>query len=134
MAWILKDKEFRSVTALPGAQRYEYFLKRVIDAELVWSLVGADGWILYGDNEGHETVPVWPHEKYAEACAVGDTESLKPRSIELKAWLERWLPGIRRDQRLVAVFPVPAGEASGVVVTPDRLQRDLEELARQWYG
>jgi hypothetical protein len=125
MSYVVNAVEFAVVTALPGPGRYEYFIHKVADAEAVWSLGSAEGWVLVGDADGRECVPVWSHSRYAAAYARGDWAGTEPRSIELSDWMEKWLPGIERDGRLVAVFPVPSG--GGVVVPAERLRGDLEE-------
>jgi Protein of unknown function (DUF2750) len=124
MTWAMRDKEFESVLALPGDRRYAYFIKRVADWELVYSLAADDGWALAGDDGGHELLPIWPHERFAAACTMGNWAGYQPRSIEASDWMELWLPGLVRDHRLVAVFPTPASH--GVVVRPDRLKDDLQ--------
>lgn len=48
----------------------------------------------------------------------------EPRQIELEVWLDRWLPGIQQDGRLIAIFPT--ADDKGVVVAPERLANDLE--------
>jgi hypothetical protein len=129
VTWILQDKELESVLSLSGGDRYGYFVKRVADSEEVWSLAADDGWALAGGGERSEAVPVWPHPRYATACAVGQWARYGPRSIPLRDWLDKWTPGMARDGRMVAVFPVP--EDRGVVVAPEHLQGDIErELAR----
>ncbi len=66
----ISDAEFAAVCALPAAERYAHFVKQVADGEEVWSLRNADGWVLSGNEAGDELVPVWPHARYAEACAI----------------------------------------------------------------
>jgi hypothetical protein len=121
----MTDAEFASVVELSAPDRYEYSVKRAADRQQLWTLGGADGLALAADDEGHELVPVWPHPRLAEACAQGDWEGMSPRSVELDAWLDRWLPGIERDGRMLAVFPTPTG--AGVVVTSDKFRSDLDE-------
>ena len=124
MNWKMHDKEFENVLALPPPRRYEYFVKKVADRELLWSLASDEGWVIMGDDEGHELVPVWPHERFAASCATGKFVDHEPRPIDLSNWIEKWTPGMQRDQLLVAVFPTPDGK--GVPVTPERLKEDLE--------
>ncbi len=128
MDWTLSDEEYETVLALPGEERYGYLLKRVAEWELVWSLAEDDGWALAGDGEGHELVPVWPHERFARACATGNWADQRPRSVEVSDWLELWLPGLAREGKLIAAFPTPS--SLGVAVTPERFGDDLRaELA-----
>lgn len=124
MSWSLNDKEFESVILLEAPKRYSYWIKKVADHQQVWSLWKDGGWALAGDDQGCELTPVWPHEKFAAVCANGDWASYMPQMIEASVWLERWIPGIQRDNRLIAVFPTPADR--GIVVTPERLRDDLK--------
>ena len=71
MSWNISEPEFRSILTLPGAKRYSYFIKKVSDWEEVWSLRNQDGWALAADPAGCEVVPVWPHQRFAEACIEG---------------------------------------------------------------
>jgi len=126
----VEDAEFAAVSALSPAERYAHFVKRVADTEEVWSLRGADGWVLAGDS-ARELVPVWPHPRYAAACVSGAWSGSEPAVIPLEKWLAVWMPGIARDHRAISVFPVPLGP--GKVAEAERLREDLErELER--YG
>lgn len=129
MSWTPNEKEIQAVVSLAAAKRYEYWIKKVADDEQVWSLGQKDGWALVGDDAGRELVPVWPHSKYAALCAKGIWDGYEPKVITLDDWLDRWVPGMERDGRLVAVFPTPDG--NGAVVDPRRLEQDLrDELAK----
>jgi hypothetical protein len=49
--------------------------------------------------------------------------------IDLGSFKQKWLPGMAKDNYLVAVFPTP--NQKGVVVSPARLADELnEELAK----
>ena len=124
MSWAINGKEFENVTRLEPKSRYEYFIKKVADWQEIWSLWN-DGWVLMGDQEQNESVPVWPHPIYAESCAVGAWLGYKPKSIALSDWLEKWTPGMIKDQRAVAVFPTSDG--STVTIEPNKLKNDLEK-------
>jgi hypothetical protein len=128
----VSDKEFRGVTALSGPDRYSHFVRRVADFEEVWSLRNPGGWVTMGDDSGRKCVPVWPHKRYAETFIRGDWSDATAAMIELDAWMDRWLPGMTRDGLQVAVFPVEGEKEQGVVVTPARLQHDLEEELEQY--
>ena len=81
-----------------------------------------DGWVLMADEKEVELVPVWPHKQFADACADAKKQECATE-ISLDDWLKKWLPGMTKDGRLVAVFPVPSGK--GVVVSPEELKTDL---------
>ena len=130
MAKSVSEQEFAAVSALPAADRYSHFLAQVADWEEVWSLRGPSGWVLAAADDGRPLVPVWPHARYAEACAAGGWAGSAPAAISLDRWLEAWLPGLARDGRGVAVFPVPSG--AGVPVEAERLAADLSEALEQY--
>ena len=125
MARVVRPEEFGAVSSLPGPQRYEYFLKRVVDAEEVWLLRSASGWIVASDDDGVGLFPVWSDEAYAQACREGEWAESEPTSIPLEEWRAKWLPELERDGRRVAVFPVRGG-VTGVSVDPHRLLEDID--------
>jgi hypothetical protein len=128
MRRILSREEIVATVALSGSKRYEYWIRQVVAQQQVWSL-WQDGWSLAGDDSGNELVPVWPHSVYAEFCATAEWGKYIPKVIDWVSWLEKWLPGIEKDNRRIAVFPIPNNR--GVVVEAKRLKFDLEkELLR----
>ncbi len=130
MPWTLRDQEFESVSNLPASARYTYFVKKAADTEQVWSLKSPSGWVLAATDSGRESVPVWPHERYASACALGPWEGCTPAPISLADWLTKWIPGMSKDGRLVAIFQVPQGQ--GATIEPARLATDLAEELKNY--
>lgn len=126
MAWNPHHHEIEAVLKLEGMERYNYCLKRLADTEVVWSLAQDDGWALMTDSDGHQCIPIWPHSLFAQLCATGTWQEYTPRSIPLDAWIERWLTGIAKDGRRIAVFPTT--EDRGVVVDSFSLGTDLNTL------
>jgi hypothetical protein len=125
----MHDKEFANVGGLPAPARYRYLCARICDWGEVWSLRNAEGWVLSRDDGGHEGVPVWPHPRFAEACAEGDWRDCIPAVISLDDWLNKWLPGMGRDTRFVAAFLLPGAPNRGIPVEPAEHRRHLlEEL------
>ena len=130
MNWQVSDQEFESVLSLPGAKRYTYFVKKVADWEEIWSLRNQDGWVLAGDPSGTEVVPVWPNQRYAQACVAAEWQDCEPAVIDLETWMKRWIPGMTKDGRQVAVFPTL--EDRGIVVEPSRLHSDLSDECEEY--
>lgn len=123
MNWTPSTKEIESVEVLEASKRYDYLIKKIADQEKVWSLWQEDGWALAGDNNGREAVPIWPHEQFARLAASGSWVGYQPKVIELDAWLSRWIAGMEKDNRLVAVFPTMNDK--GVFVEPAKFAIDL---------
>jgi hypothetical protein len=125
----LNQKQFQAVSALTGPDRYQHFVGRVADWQLVWSLKDENGWVSASDDLGNLTFPFWPHPDYAAACATGNWGGNAPGSIEVHEFLERWLPGMAKDGVAVAVFPTPT--MRGTVVPALQLQQAIQdELSR----
>lgn len=129
MSYQVSPQELAAVTALPSAARYQYFLNKVADWEELWSVGDDEGWALMSDGVT-EVVPIWPAAAFAQACCVGGWRKDKPRAIALDSWLEKWTPGLIKDQHSVSVFPLSNG--SGPVVTPERLQSDLSDALKAY--
>jgi hypothetical protein len=65
----LSDREFEAVSRLNAEKRSKHFLTRVVDWAAAWGLRDAKGWVAATDGEGHSSFPLWPHPRYAVACA-----------------------------------------------------------------
>jgi Protein of unknown function (DUF2750) len=130
MGWDVNDEEFESVLALSANRRYEYFVKRAASHGELWGLRGDGGWVVAEDDEGNPYFPVWPHQRFAGACAEGPWRGEKPVAVEIDEWVEAWLPNLEKDGMHVAVFQTP--DDLGVGIAPERLKRDLETELEQF--
>jgi hypothetical protein len=92
----LRDEEFGAVTALEAGERYNHFVKRVAGSEWVWALADGDGLVAKADDEGCKYLAVWPHPRYAEACATDEWSGTQPTAIEVDQW---WRCGYRDSRR-----------------------------------
>ncbi|WP_254512915.1 DUF2750 domain-containing protein [Anatilimnocola floriformis] len=122
----ITEEQFAAVQALPPAERYAYFLRYVTESEELWTLRNAEDFVMYSDENGRELVPVWPHRRFAEACADSAWDETVAFKIDLDRWLAAWTPGLETEGRLVAVFPLANDQ--GVIVSPEQLAADLEKL------
>lgn len=116
-------KQMAAVLALPGAKRFEHFIKIIADQQIVWGLY-RDGWALAAADDGAAVFPLWPAREYAEVCASGEWSGYEPRSITLSDFLETLLPKLQMDGVLPGVFFTPARK--GVTPSADELKSALE--------
>ncbi len=127
--YTVNDRHAESVLKLPAPKRYEYFVERVADWGVLYSLQCASGWALAGDETGPRIFPVWPHERFAELCWKGDWSDCIVAEIPLSKWFNDLSKILVDNAMTVAVFKLPDGR--GVVVDPERLSHDLkQELSR----
>jgi hypothetical protein len=128
MVRVPSDKEIKTLLAADGKRRYNYFLQHVCNTREAWGLYG-DGWAILSDGD-QEFVPFWPHEIYAARFRKEGWSSYEPRAVDVAAFLERWIPKMKKDGVQPAIFPV--GSGSSVVVSLDDLEKHLRyELARK---
>lgn len=120
----IKEQELRNVVKQDVRKRYKYLLRVIADEEMIFSLTRDKEWVLAADNEGTELVPVWPAAEYAALCAKGEWLGAEPCPIALDLFLRAWIPGIRGDNRKIAVFPIP--EHTGAVIEPERFAEDIQ--------
>ncbi len=130
MVYRINEKEIAAILALPGQSGYEHFVKRIADWEELWGLKDNEGWVTSANDEGEKSIPFWPHPEYAHMCAEGSWEGNLATRIDLKSFMEEWLPGMERDGMFVAVFTTPEGKS--VYVQPNVLLESLEEELTQY--
>lgn len=123
MPYKLNDKKFDAACGLADDERYDYFMRKVADWEEIWSLHSPEGWVELSDEDGQICLPIWPHPDFADAWATGDWSDCKPKVIKLEHWLERWTPGLEKDDTVLAVFPV--AEDEGIIQTPAEVHEAL---------
>lgn len=71
-------------------------LKKIAESSEAWGLKNADGWVVVADDAGREMIPLWPHSRYAEACAIDTWSDCKPISIDVHKILDELDPWISR--------------------------------------
>ncbi|MBN8430945.1 DUF2750 domain-containing protein [Microbulbifer salipaludis] len=127
----MSTDDLKAILDLDCEARYEYFLDLVGEEREIWILVNSDEHFLKlhsEDQGGFEYLPIWPSTEFAEAFATEDSD-LQPRSVALPQFLNRWLPGLKKDGIEVGVFP--GADDSVWITEPADLEQDLrDELNR----
>ncbi len=121
----LSEAAFSATVSLVGSERFAHFLRQAITERHVWGLRDSRGWAGIAGSRGESCFPIWPHPRFAEACAVEDWATHTPAAIRIEDWIENWLPALDADGAAVAVFPNPQG--SSVIVSGAELQDQLLE-------
>ena len=126
----LEQHEFERLTGAPAEDQYGYFVERCVDTGQVWALIDEDGnWAAFGSEDEGVLLCVWPHPRFAEACAYGDWARRESVPVEVDVFIEDVLPDLIREGALVAVFPTAD---SAVPMEPERLLRDMAiEIGRR---
>ena len=122
MTWEIEEDEVRQTLARPAEERAVTFFQLVADWEEAWGLKDSAGWIVSRETD---SLPLWPHAAFAEACARDLWESTAPESIPIGDLLEDLLPLLEEDGLGVAVFPAP--DDPGIVMPSGELRERLEK-------
>ena len=119
----LSQKQMDAVLRLAGPERYNHFIKRVVDSERAWGLWN-EGWAMGADDNGRPTFPIWPASEYASLCAVETWTGYEPTEISLTDLVNELLPKLLDDGVQPSVFRTPEGNA--VFPTIPQLLADLK--------
>lgn len=117
----MHPKKFKAISEMQAPERYDYFIRKVCDFELVWGLHN-EGWST-GMIDSTITIPVWPEREFAECNATGEWSGFSPREILLDEFINRWIPGAGTEEKKFAIFSTPNQRA--IVVENERLLADL---------
>jgi hypothetical protein len=118
----VSHKQMEAMLALPGAKRFEHFIKVIAESQEVWGLY-QNGWALAATDDATTVFPLWPAKEYAQACAVNEWAGYEPRSITLSDFREV-LSKLKMEGVLPGVFFTPTSK--GVTPSVDELRLALE--------
>ena len=125
----IDTRQLQAVVMLPGPQRYDYFIQRVAETGVVWSLY-RQGWALAKKEDGTLVFPLWPDSEFAQVCADYEWTGYAPQSFALDELLGELLPQLEQDGIVTGVFYTPG--ARDVMPTAGLLRTDLnDELKRR---
>ena len=120
----LTDKEISALLDKSGDMRYKYSIKRIADADCLWTIISSDGsYCLIADN-GCQMFPIWPFKEYAEMYLGGKAVGFDVVSIDLNKFENEVIDIICDNNIPLAVFPVSDGD-TGKIVYLDTFVKDL---------
>lgn len=127
----MNRKEIDSVIALEPLERYKYFIKKVADAELFFTLIDNTGNYVLSELEEQKLFPMWSSAEYAELCKMNGWEEHIVKKLDLDDLENEVIDFIADEDCLINVFPVY--DNTGFVVSLTEFSRDLgAELSK--YG
>lgn len=125
----MHSEKISTVASMPGEDRVSYLVRKTADFEETWGLE-ENGWAMASNDAGVPALPVWPEREFAEACCDGKWAGATAKAIPLDEFIEKWVPGLTRDHRLLCVFPTSSN--AGVFMKPDELKSYLQEKLDQY--
>lgn len=124
----IDTRQLQAIVMLPGPRRYEYFVKRVAETGVVWSLF-RQGWALAKREDGTMVFPLWPDREFATICADYEWTGYEAQSFALDELVDELLPQLEQDGIVTGVFYTPG--ARDVMPSAGLLRRDLQDERKQ---
>lgn len=125
----MHPKELETTMQLPAKKRYDYFIKKIVDFEEVWSLRNEKGWVMSEDDYRVPRLHFWPTEDYAAYCAIDQWEKTVPEMIDLDDFIEEWSPGMLADGINPSIF---YNRNNSVSIEIQTLKEDIEEELKNY--
>lgn len=124
---LMNQNKINNLINMNDEDRYNYFISKISDFEIVWELFD-NGWaVLQSAETGGTNVPFWSEKEFAQICATGLWHNYSPKEITLEDFVDKWIPGMKADGRNVCVFMIPDSNNKCIVVDPGTLKDDIEK-------
>lgn len=111
----INEYKFKLALKQSVAERYSYFVKRIVTKEELWGLVDNEGnWSLVAEDGKTPVFYLWPDAEYAQYARIGMFDKYSPTKVDLHEFMEDWLPNMAVDGVKVGVFALSFEEKSAV--------------------
>lgn len=121
----MNKKEIENVVSLEPFERYNYFIKKIADWEVFYTLVNNNKEYVLSELDGKKLFPVWSAEEFAKLCMIDGWEGTHIKKLNLDDLENEIIDLIADSNYLINVFPVY--DKTGFVVTLDEFAKDLNE-------
>jgi len=126
----ITGKEIEAVSALAPYERYKYFIKRVADTELIYSLKSPDGNWAISEVEASKLFPLWSAKEFAEQSKASGWLGFQVEEITLETFEDELLEFVHLHGYLLDVFAVR--QNTGFVVDIVEFAKDLSEEMKNY--
>lgn len=117
--------EIKSVSLLEPQKRYNYFIKKVADSEIMYSLKDKEGRWATSEVEGKKLFSLWTAKEYAANCIIGEWDNYKPYKITLDEFQNQIIDYLEENDFLLNIFSIKSN--SGFVVSLSEFVQDLTD-------
>ncbi|EPE7491294.1 DUF2750 domain-containing protein [Cronobacter universalis] len=124
-------QEINALFNKDGKERYQYFIKHVVDWECAWTLKDAQGFVTTEDADGKLSLPLWPAEAFARKCAIDEWIDIPAISISLDELMDDLLPDLIEDNIHVIAFMAPS-EIAVPTLSAIEVLNDLTEECNKY--
>ncbi|WP_018981408.1 DUF2750 domain-containing protein [Salinimonas chungwhensis] len=121
----LSSSLIKQAASLSAEERQALFMQYSEKAGALWLRQGAEGYVMIAPEqcatvaEFSALLPVWPHQSLVALWPVPDDNISQPVSLQLSEFLDTWLPGLKKNNVGVVIFPI--ADDNGMVMSADEL-------------
>lgn len=126
----MNQKEIENVIILEPFERYQYFIKKVADWEIFFTLLNENGEYALSELENKKLFPMWSAKKYAELCKVSGWEKYIVKELNLDDLEDKIIDFIVDEDCLINVFPV--SDRTGFIVSLKEFSKDLSDELKNY--
>ena len=108
--------------------QYRTFMEGIVQQGKVYALY-QEGWALCSTPSGQQTLAIWQSKSLAQLLQKGNWENYRVEEIALIQFVEKMIPFIRENGKILSINLTPEGQ--NVLVSGDKFLIDLKKYLYQ---
>ena len=125
----MHPKEIENILKLTPFERYQYFIRKIADWEIAYSLIFLDGDYAVSTIDDKKLFPIWSAKEFAELSKTDGWESCNIIELTFDDFELTLFDYIDENNLLLNVFPI---DKTGFVVSLEEFARDLKDELEQY--
>lgn len=119
----INKQQISTVSNLKPDERYSYFIKRLADFEIFYTLKNDSNEFVISELEENKLIHFWSSPEFAQLCLVEVWENHKIVEVSLEEFEDEIVDFIEENSILIDIFPVE--NRTGFIVNLNEFVRDL---------
>lgn len=129
----ISKEEFQALEKCNSETRYTYTVKRIIDAEVLWTILDEEDHLVIQTDGNKKLLPVWSSKEYAQVFCVKGENNYKYSAFTWETFEDSVMEYIRQNDILINVFPTKK-EPFGKIVDSNTFVEEINKLIEEYFG
>ena len=129
----ISNEEFQALEKCNSETRYTYTVKRIIDTEVLWTIVDEEDHLVIQTDGNKKLLPVWSSKEYAQVFCVKGENNYKYSAFTWETFEDSVMEYIRQNDILINVFPTKK-EPFGKIVDSNTFDEEINKLIEEYFG
>ena len=125
----MHPKEIENILKLNPFDHYQYFIRKIADWEIAYTLIFPDGDYAISIINDKKIFPIWCAKEFAELTKNDGWENCEVLELTFDDFEETLFDYIDENHLLINVFPT---DKTGFVVSLEEFARDLKDELEQY--